>query len=798
MIAGAVGAAPAATLMVSRRRARPAFLADPSRAGGRDAVEGVARSGLRPALAWAQMARLLQSPRPDPGRFALKAAARTALVMPSVFAFAMFVIDDPQTALFAGFGSFAALVLADFGGPRKARFLAHGGLALAGVVLIVIGTLCSHDPWLAAAATLVVTFAILFAGVLNGWLAAGANAAVVAFVLPVTLAVPYGQIPERLLGWLIASVAATAAQLLLWPARPRDRVQTAARDALRALADVVDPRTGAATAAPAAGTPAAPAPAPAPAAAPVPAAPPAPDLDARLAAADAALAELRRRELAGPYRPAGSTGAAAGLALLTDELVWLRRTLTPVSGEPSPPPGGGEAETLATVAAVLRAGADALDGTGEGPDLVHLHAVRAAQRERLAEAVTALGPVAADHPPTPVVREQFRRYAAARSAARVGAAALRAAGRSAPPPTEFIAATERLAAEHASTRSVWFRNSARGAVALAISVWVARQAELQEAFWVVLGTLSVLRSSALGTGTTVLDALLGTAVGIVAGAIVVTVVPTGSAVLWALLPFAVLLAAYAPRVATFAAGQAGFTLLLVILFNLLRPIGWTVGVVRVEDVAIGFAISLALGLLFWPRGAAALLRTSLQSAYGAAGELLAAARRLLADLDAADADGVATVADGRAVEAAARSAQAAADRLDDAYRQYLAERPVGEVPVADVATLVEGAQRVRRTARALLDGRAAAAPLAPPQRACFARIWGGLYLEELGRLEQRLAEPAAALQLQLPPLRAEPLSPPAPPAAPRQPRQPRQPRPVSAPRRVLSASRISRRGRRRP
>ncbi len=105
-----------------------------------------------------------------------------------------------------------------------------------------------------------------------------------------------------------------------------------------------------------------------------------------------------------------------------------------------------------------------------------------------------------------------------------------------------------------------------------------------------------------------------------------TVVPTGSAVLWAILPFAVLLAAYAPRVATFAAGQAGFTLLLVILFNLLRPIGWTVGVVRVEDVAIGFAISLALGLLFWPRGAAALLRTSLQSAYGAAGELLRAPR----------------------------------------------------------------------------------------------------------------------------------------------------------------------------
>ncbi len=375
---------------------------------------------------------------------------------------------------------------------------------------------------------------------------------------------------------------------------------------------------------------------------------------------------------------------------------------------------------MTTVAAVLRTSADALDGEGDGPDLVHLDAVRARQRERLAEAVTALGPVAADEPPTPQVREQFRRYAAARSAARVGVAALRAAGRRTPPRTEFLAATERLAAEHASARSVWFRNSVRGAVALAISVYVAREAGVQQGFWVVLGTLSVLRSSALGTGTTIVDALLGTALGIVAGAAVVTIVPTGSAVLWVLLPFAVLLAAYAPRVATFAAGQAGFTLLLVILFNLLKPIGWQVGVVRVEDVAIGFAISLALGLVFWPRGAAALLRASLRSAYASATELLSAARRLLADLDRADAEGVETVEDGRAVEAAARAAQTAADRLDDAYRQYLAERPVGEVPVADVRDARRG-----RAARPPHRPRAARRPrrrgTAPPARARLLR-----------------------------------------------------------------------------
>ena len=59
----------------------------------------------------------------------------------------------------------------------------------------------------------------------------------------------------------------------------------------------------------------------------------------------------------------------------------------------------------------------------------------------------------------------------------------------------------------ASLRSVWFRNSARGAVALAAAVAVAKLTDVQHAFWVVLGTLSVLRTSAAATGSTALRAL---------------------------------------------------------------------------------------------------------------------------------------------------------------------------------------------------------------------------------------------------------------------------------------------------
>ena len=94
---------------------------------------------------------------------------------------------------------------------------------------------------------------------------------------------------------------------------------------------------------------------------------------------------------------------------------------------------------------------------------------------------------------------------------------------------------------------------------------------------------------------------------------------TGSddAVLWALLPAAVFAAAWAPRAVSFLAGQAAFSLLVLILFNILDPVSWRIGIVRVEDVAIGCAVSLLVGLLLWPRGAAAVVRAALAASYDA-------------------------------------------------------------------------------------------------------------------------------------------------------------------------------------
>jgi uncharacterized membrane protein YccC len=258
------------------------------------------------------------------------------------------------------------------------------------------------------------------------------------------------------------------------------------------------------------------------------------------------------------------------------------------------------------------------------------------------------------------------------------------------PARATLEATEQLAVEHATAGSVWFQNSVRGAAGLAVAVYIAQRTGLQHGFWVVLGTLSVLRSNALGTGRSVLSALTGTAVGIVVGALLVVGIGTHEAVLWGVLPIAVLLAAYAPRAISFAAGQAAFTVALFVLFNLIQPVGWRVGVVRIEDVAIGFAISLGVGLLFWPRGAGALLREDLAAAYGRSADYVVATARQL--IEGADSDDPAR---------ARRAAEAALHRLDDAFRQYLAERSATSFNVEDIAALVGGASRVRRAAQSL-------------------------------------------------------------------------------------------------
>jgi hypothetical protein len=99
----------------------------------------------------------------DRGLAALRRAGRAALVMPAMFALGDKVIGNPALATFAAFGSFAMLLLVDFGGSMRDRLQAQAALATVGGIFVCVGTLASRSSWLAAAAMTLVGFGVLFA-----------------------------------------------------------------------------------------------------------------------------------------------------------------------------------------------------------------------------------------------------------------------------------------------------------------------------------------------------------------------------------------------------------------------------------------------------------------------------------------------------------------------------------------------------------------------------------------------------------------------------------------------------------
>ena len=544
-------------------------------------------------------------------------ALRATIVIPSLLALTFKVLHNEQMSIFAVFGGFGALVLTSFGGTKRDKAVAHLGLAVTGSVAIILGTLASGSTWLAVLVTLPVAFAIFFGGSAGPNAASGVTACLLGFVLPVAAAGSVSLIPDRLEGWWLASAASTAAVLLLSPRPPGDRLRAqAARSASALAAQLEAAVSGTVTAA---------------------------GGEAMLAADH----ELMNTFVATPYRPIGLAAADQGLASLVHLLEWCTAlTKDAVDGHLDLAAAArADLDLLAESARALRTVAALMSGVQASGDLEQIWRARLASAEHLnglagdlatavrradlafhaqtigvatsaavAEAVVAAGQS------SPAEAAGMRRWLIAR----VGAAE--------PPSPEGsrlgdrglarwlarIGLPDRAAAAiatDASLRSVWFLNSARGAGALAAAVAVAKLTNVEHAFWVVLGTLSVLRSSAAATGSTALRALAGTIGGFVVGAALLLAIGTDPVALWIAFPVAVLIAAYTPGTAPFAAGQAAFTITVVVLFNLLVPAGWQVGLLRVEDVAIGCAVSLVVGYLFWPRGISAVVGDNLADAF---------------------------------------------------------------------------------------------------------------------------------------------------------------------------------------
>jgi uncharacterized membrane protein YccC len=164
---------------------------------------------------------------------------------------------------------------------------------------------------------------------------------------------------------------------------------------------------------------------------------------------------------------------------------------------------------------------------------------------------------------------------------------------------------------------------------------------------------------------------------------------------------AVFIAAYAPGTAPFAIGQVAFTVTVAILFNLLVPVVWKVGELRVEDVAIGCLVSVVVGALVWPRGLAPLVADDLADAYRAGAAYLSEALAWVL---------------GRRPETpvSGRAALTAAQRLDEAVRSFLAEQGTKRLEREELWRLIGGTLRLRLTAHSIA-GLPRACAAADPQ-----------------------------------------------------------------------------------
>ena len=507
--------------------------------------------------------------------------------------------------------------------------------------------------------------------------ASGVTAALLPYVLPVATPGGIGTIPDRLAGWWLASAVSTAVVLAIPAPSPGDRLRAAAARSARTLAVHLEAAVRGTT------------------------------TEADLKACHEAKNQLMNAFASTPYRPVGLATADQAMSSVVQLLEWCTALIADATeGHPDLDQAApADRDLLSLAATVLGQTGDLLAGTrSEPPESAAL------DRQREASAAYHRSRVTGDYDSDEIIARHAFHAQVITLAIRNVLADTQIATRQADPETiaarrrgwygaqpEGTMAERRVASihgaigvlvRHASFRSVWFLNSLRGSLALAAAVLVADLSGVQHGFWVVLGTLSVLRTNAASTESTALRALGGTVLGFVLGALLLLGIGTSPAALWTALPIALAVAAYAPGTLPFAFGQAAFTVVVVVLFNLLQPAGWSVGLLRIEDVAIGCLVSLAVGVLFWPRGAAGIAGDDLADAF----------RRGAAYLTQAVDWALGTRHEPPDAGAAAVTAGI---RLDEALRGFLAEQGAKRVSKEELWMLVMATMRLRLTAYSL-------------------------------------------------------------------------------------------------
>ncbi|MER5398466.1 FUSC family protein [Streptomyces sp. NPDC002599] len=528
----------------------------------------------------------------SPGRVrAARQSVRVTVASATGFYSALYALDQPVVAVYALFAPIALGVLSPIpgGGRDRARTMLIV-LPLA-VALTALGTALAVTTASAVAGMLVIGFAISFASA-YGPAAAGAVPGLLLFYVLACFP-PYAPdtLPQRLGGLLAGVLLLVLCELLLLPAPPVQRYRAriaAALDlaAASALASAQGHRRS-------------------------------PERARRLREEGLA---LRLSQAPPGSRPTGAGRTDRGLAQagaatrrVLDQLA--RMAERPDSATAADPPSE---ELLRDVAAGCTATADALRGARAvpGPE---------ALEEMVADFVAVRGRPSGSGLDTDAkasqrlleCRSDLLVMAASALTAQAAVAVAIGGRRDAAglPPEQFWYAgpsTARLLAlrltGNLTLRSVLFQNAVRTALGLGAARLVAGALDLSHGFWVLLAVLTLGRTTAGATWSTVRSAAIGTLVGALAAGVLIFEAGGTVEVYAAVLVPAMFVAFSVGPIAGPAWAQGLFTLVVAAAFSQLAPADWRLAGTRLLDVLAGCTIGLVCGVLAWPAGAHAEVR----------------------------------------------------------------------------------------------------------------------------------------------------------------------------------------------
>jgi len=546
----------------------------------------------------------------DPGFVAIKRAARVSVATCIGFYFSLYVVHDSQMAMYASFGCIALGALSEVTGEPWQRTKTYLAALISGIVLVIIGTLLAFNTWAAAAGMLVVGFAVAYAGIGGPRLIGGANGLQLLYILPSFPPYAPETLGSRLTGLVIAVGLLAIADRVLWPPPVptpfRQRLAEAiyvVRDRLMAVLEADD------------------------------------DQQAREPATGAGAVALRLSRIPPLERPTGPgrrDRAAMHASTLLRGLETRVAALAELTDKGNPVPAHYMGATLLNVTAQsLGESAEFLDAgkvenSGAEPDP---GPVEAALTDYVRQREALVGSSHIDHDLRlrlrfAVVVEELAIWTRDLAVATKIMQGVRVPEPQAQSIAEPFWYANRSTVSlwwmrfrgHLTPRSVFFQNAIRLGVGLAAARLAAGLLDLSHGFWVLLATLTLMRTSVVATRAALIPAFVGTVIGGLAMAVVLGLAGANSVVYEVAFPLILIPALAAGPIAGPIAGQALFTLLVALLFAQIAPVTWRLAEVRITDVLLGGLLGAVVGLFAWPRGATGEMRRTAEASLDAAAQ----------------------------------------------------------------------------------------------------------------------------------------------------------------------------------